>query len=68
MAGKSVNKSPDRSRRLSEDKVNRYKYGGYVESPAKLARQFEEAVERNRQRSAEQREELQRRAKIREWR
>jgi hypothetical protein len=63
-----MTKTPDRSRRLSEDKVSRYKYGGYVESPAKLAKALEEAVERNRQRLAAQREELQRRAKIREWR
>jgi hypothetical protein len=61
-----MNKTPDRSRRLSEDKVSRYKYGGYVESPARLAKAFEEAVERNRQRLAEQREELQRRARTRQ--
>jgi hypothetical protein len=55
-----MNKGPDRSRRTSEDTRR-----DYVESPAKLAKAFEEAVERNRQRLSEQREELQRRARIR---
>jgi hypothetical protein len=37
----------------------------YVESPAKLARAFEEALERNRQRLDEQREEIRRSAAVR---
>jgi hypothetical protein len=36
----------------------------YVESPAKLERQFTEAIERNRQRLAEQRERIKREAEL----
>jgi hypothetical protein len=60
-----MTKSPDRSRRTSEDRANRYKYGGYVESPAKLERQLEEGLERTRQRLTEQREQIARQARMR---
>jgi hypothetical protein len=59
-------KAAHRPRRpAAEDKASRYKYGGYVESPAKLAKALEEPVERNKLRLADQREEIARRARIR---
>ena len=61
-----MTKSPDRSRRLSEDRASRYKHGGYVESPAKLSKQLEEGLEQTRIKLAEQRAELQRRARMRQ--
>ena len=54
----------DRRRRLDEDRARR-EHGGYLESPAKLAKDYEAGLERTRQRLAAQREELQRRARLR---
>jgi hypothetical protein len=53
-----------RSERPSEDRARR-EHGGYIESAAKLAKAFEEAVERNKRKLAEQREELRHLAAVR---
>jgi hypothetical protein len=46
----------------------RREHGDYLESPAKLLKAYEAGLERTRHRLAEQREELQRRARIRRGR
>ena len=55
-----------RSERVAYERDSRTNHNGYAETPATLAKAFEEAVERNKLKLAEQREELQRRARIRQ--
>ena len=52
-------------RTKAEDKRSRSSDSSYIESPAKLEKQFEAALERNRLKLAEQREEIRRIAAIR---
>jgi hypothetical protein len=59
-----VRQQSERARRPSEDRARR-EHGGYIESPKKLAKAYEEAFERNKLKLAEQREELRRLAKAR---
>ncbi len=51
-------------RTKAEDKRSRSSDNSYIESPAKLEKQFEAALERNRLKLAEQREEIRRKAAI----
>ena len=44
-----------KGRQVEYDETRRYEHSGYIESPAKLAKAFEEAVERNKLKLAEQR-------------
>jgi hypothetical protein len=54
-----------KGRRVEYDETSRYEHDGYIESPKKLARQFNEALERTRLRLEQQREEIRRTAAIR---
>jgi hypothetical protein len=51
-------------RRLDLDRARR-EHGGYLESPAKMLKAYEEGLERTKARLAQQREELQRQARMR---
>jgi hypothetical protein len=65
MANKSATKSPQHASLLSKENRARREHGDYLESPAKMARAFEEGLERTRAMLAAQREELARLARMR---
>jgi hypothetical protein len=54
-----------RKRRHIDLERARYEHGDYIESPAKMLQAYEEGLERTKLKLAEQREELQRRARMR---
>lgn len=62
MASEPIIKSPHR---MFQDKARGGPSNGYIESPQKLELQREAGLQRTRQRLAEQREELARRARVR---
>ena len=54
-----------RSERVAYERDSRTNHNGYAETPATLARQFAEALERTRLRLEQQREELRHLARVR---
>jgi hypothetical protein len=63
MAGKSIT-SRLRAHRPSEDRARR-EHGGYLETPAKMAKAYEAGLERTRLRLEQQREEIRHLARVR---
>jgi hypothetical protein len=41
-----------KGRRVEYDETSRFEHGGYIESPAKMLKAYEEAVERNKRKLA----------------
>ena len=56
--------SSSHKRRIADDRSRR-EHGDYLDPPSKMLKDYEAALERTRQRLARQREELQRRARVR---